>query len=595
MTEYDLIHAFEKIENDLIDSMIRNFKHHRAEETKEGYNWTQWQVEQLKAFEVYKTKNKEIFDPQFSTINDRIAEMLRQTKNNAAYSQERKILNAVKNGFQPNRASAQSSAEFFKIDERKLNALVKSTTDDLKKAEYAVLRMANDKYRKAIFNAQVFANSGAATYEKAVDSAVKDMLAAGLNCVQYKNGARHTLPDYADMAIRTANKRAYLRGEGEKAQEWGISTVIINRRNGACGKCADFVGMVFIDDVYAGGKKTDEGGKYPLLSEAISAGLFHPRCKDSSSLYIEGISTPPDKEVLPKEAQEELSEIERLEQRINYGNRKQKMYSRLAKYALDSDNKTAYTAKAERWKKYTDYWTGKYEKRLENAATGGIIREKEIKSVSYAKDISKAKKYFNDKYNVIIDTSVDNLDYESVNEALQGIEEVLIEFPKAINSLKGIGVSTDYGIMNASYDGIISFNSSCFTERKKAIFACSSPSHYHPTGNNIISTGAHETGHILEKALIDKSLGGEQPVGSLFWKSGEQAKEIVKQACKNAKKTQQGKKKRNVDLIREISGYADKGGNSECLAEAVADYVLNKNKAAPLSKEIWKILKLELN
>lgn len=43
----------------------------------------------------------------------------------------------------------------------------------------------------------------------------------------------------------------------------------------------------------------------------------------------------------------------------------------------------------------------------------------------------------------------------------------------------------------------------------------------------------------------------------------------------------------------EISGYA-KTNDSECLAEAVADYILNKDKAAPLSKEIWKILKKEL-
>ena len=42
----------------------------------------------------------------------------------------------------------------------------------------------------------------------------------GLNCVEYKNGARHTLADYAEMAFRTASKRAYLQG-GEKRQEWG--------------------------------------------------------------------------------------------------------------------------------------------------------------------------------------------------------------------------------------------------------------------------------------------------------------------------------------------------------------------------------------
>ena len=231
-------------------------------------------MEQLKSFEEYKAKNRKVFGSQFSSLNTRVAEMLRKTKSDAEHAQEQKILNAIQKGYKPKRTSAQSRAEFFKMNERKMNALVKSTTGDLAKAEHAVLRMSNDKYRKAIFDAQVYMDSGAATYAQAVDMAVKDMLSAGLQCVEYKNGARHTLSDYAEMAIRTANKRAYLRGEGEKAQEWGISTVIINRRHGACGRCADFVGMVFIDDVYAGGKKTD--GDYPLLSDAIKAGLFHP-------------------------------------------------------------------------------------------------------------------------------------------------------------------------------------------------------------------------------------------------------------------------------------------------------------------------------
>ena len=49
------------------------------------------------------------------------------------------------------------------------------------------------------------------------------MLAAGLKCVTYANGSMHTLSDYAEMAIRTAAKRAYLQGTGEKRQEWGIA------------------------------------------------------------------------------------------------------------------------------------------------------------------------------------------------------------------------------------------------------------------------------------------------------------------------------------------------------------------------------------
>lgn len=36
MPDYDISEAFARIENELISSMFRNFKRHRAEETKEA-------------------------------------------------------------------------------------------------------------------------------------------------------------------------------------------------------------------------------------------------------------------------------------------------------------------------------------------------------------------------------------------------------------------------------------------------------------------------------------------------------------------------------------------------------------------------------
>ena len=57
-SDYDLSAAFKAIEDELTASMIRNLKRHRAEETKEGYEWSMWQVEQLKALEKYKKENQ---------------------------------------------------------------------------------------------------------------------------------------------------------------------------------------------------------------------------------------------------------------------------------------------------------------------------------------------------------------------------------------------------------------------------------------------------------------------------------------------------------------------------------------------------------
>lgn len=346
MSDYNIKEAFERIENELIDSMMRNFSRHRAEETKEGYNWTQWQAEQLKSLEEYRKHNAKKFGKRFKTINGKVEEMIRTAKADGNASQEAEILEAVKDGFKaPKKPSAHSTAEFFKVNDRKLDALIKSTTDDLKRAETAVLRMSNDKYRKAIFNAQVAMNTGAVTYEKAVDMACKDMLNAGLNCVEYKNGARHTLSDYADMAVKTANKRAYLRGEGEKRAEWGVSLVVVNSRQGGCPDCAKYIGKVFIDDVYSNGKKSD--GNYPLLSTAIKNGLFHPRCKDSTSTFypeLDDLDAP-----LSEDEIKELDRQRGIEEKQQYAQRQAERFDRRAEYSLDGDNKRIAQTRADEW------------------------------------------------------------------------------------------------------------------------------------------------------------------------------------------------------------------------------------------------------
>lgn len=356
--EYDLAEAFQRIENELMASMIRNMDRHRAEEKEEGYNWSMWQTEQLKALEKYKRNNQRKYRKQFKNINNQIEELIRQARQTGNMQQEIRILQAIKKGWKvhgKNNTPAKQSmtAEFFKLNNRKLEALIKATRKDMEKAETAVLRKANDDYRKAIFNAQVYANTGSGTYEKAVDMATKDMLSRGLNCVMYANGARHTLSDYADMAIRTASKRAYLQGEGEKRQEWGVTTVIMAKRGNPCPKCLPFVGKVLIDDVWSGGRSDgvdpETGKRYPLMSYAISKGLYHPRCKDSHTTYFPGISTADD-----TWTEDELKKVglqAKQEARQQYAQRQAEKYDRLAKYSLDTENKRKYSLKAGEWKR----------------------------------------------------------------------------------------------------------------------------------------------------------------------------------------------------------------------------------------------------
>ena len=342
MDDYDIQEAFADVEEELIGSMMRNFRRHTAEETKEGYEWDMWQVKQLEALETYKRRNKKHFTKRFEYINQQIEKAIKKANMNGMTAQESKLLKAIKDGINLEIAAPELVGEFFRINDRKLDALIGSTIQDMKKAETAVLRMMNDQYRKIIFSAQTYANT-VGTYEKAVDMATKDFLTAGINCIQYANGARHTIKDYADMALRTANKRAYLQGEGTMRQKWGIATVIMAKRGNPCPKCLPFVGKVLIDDVWSGGTKED--GPYPLMSTAIAAGLYHPRCKDSHTTYFPGISTADD--TWTEEELEKVEKTNKQEAKEQYAKRQEEKYERLCNYSLDENNKQLYKQKRD--------------------------------------------------------------------------------------------------------------------------------------------------------------------------------------------------------------------------------------------------------
>lgn len=545
MPDYDIVKAIKKIEDDLIASMIRNLDRHRAEENDLGINWEQWQVKQLAALEQYKKHNLKQYKGVFGDINTRIENIIRIQREAGNADQEITILQAIKEGAKLHKATgkaAEASADFFKVNDRKMDALIKATTDDMEKAEHAMLRMSNDQYRKVIFNAQVFANSGAGTYAQAVDMATKDFLRAGINCVEYKNGARHTLSDYADMAIRTASKRAYLTGEGEKRKEWGISTVIMNKRGNPCPLCLPFVGKVLIDDVWSGGSRKD--GAYPLMSSAIAAGLYHPRCKDGHTTYFPEVSEKPDDRFTRKE----ISDIEQKtaqEARQKYAVRQAEQFGRMAKYSLDEENRERYKARARSWN---------------TAATKRFLTYDEL------------EKYMNKEYNGYIDADVRELNLKQVSQTLTEFESVINDFPSAKKYFTGINTANK-GKAAFLPNGELALNSE-FYQRITA---------------RLLGTGFHEAGHLLELAVIrekNPSLYADEMYD--IYAKGKCSKEIVGKAYERI-----STKKSLNDLRADISSYSLKNC-SETLAEAVKDFYMNGYNASVLSRLIIKVLQEEL-
>jgi hypothetical protein len=155
------------------------------------------------------------------------------------------------------------------------------------------------------------------------------------------------------MALRTGNKRAYLMGEGNAHDRYGLHTVRVNKRPHACPKCVGFLGRLLIDDVYGGGSRAEATAMgIPTLSDAIGAGFLHPNCKDMYSVYIPGISRP-----AQPWTQEEISDIVgeyNQEQEIRHAEDMRDTYQRMAKYSLDPENQATYQQRADNWQARVD-------------------------------------------------------------------------------------------------------------------------------------------------------------------------------------------------------------------------------------------------
>lgn len=265
--DYDINGAFRVIEQELVSSMKRNWNKHNMDEKEEGFTWSRWQAEYLRGFEEFKAENKNKFKDDFKEIN--------------------------KNFF--DQITLQHETNFFGVNRRRMEALIKSSTHDLKKAEHAMLRRCNDQYRKTMFNAQAYMNSGAGTLKQAIDMANKDFLKSGINCVRYKDGKTFNIASYAEMSLRTATTRATLLADGNFRNEMGVHTVKVSSY-GACSKlCQPWQGKVYVDDVYSGGTAEEaERLKLPLLSTAIKGHLFHPNCRHHLSTYYPGTQNDDD-------------------------------------------------------------------------------------------------------------------------------------------------------------------------------------------------------------------------------------------------------------------------------------------------------------
>ncbi len=407
MNDYNIKKLYEEMEIELIASMQRNYARHLNEENTIGFEYSQWQSEKLKELKRYQRQNKSIIGDYTKGLSKKISEHMQKELKQGAIDSIKKYNRLFPNDKKNIKKILNKS--FFKINDRKVNNLIKAVNNDLKTANTAVLRMANDQYRQVIHKSAFFVANGVFTEKQAanmatkeltgvqktklaIDEASKDFLSRGFNCIEYKDGRRVNIASYSQMAVRTASLRAQLMGEGDFRKSIGRVLVRSTSHGGACPICQKWESKIFIDDVYSGGTKKD--GKYMLLSEAMKQGFLHPNCRHGLTTYypeLEGISYDKD---------EDYELLEENQSQYNYYDRQEKKFNRLRTGSIDYNNRKEYRQKALACEMQKDILVVEQEMPYEDV-TNKIIK-KATPNDNVIPEISKYLK-FNSK-NALFDT-----------------------------------------------------------------------------------------------------------------------------------------------------------------------------------------------
>lgn len=335
---YDVNAVFAELEQELVKSFKRNM-------SKYVNTSDMWQAIKMKDLEIYRREvAKEI-----SSATKKAKKLSKLVLKDEFLKGADKV-DAFMKQFNLS-VKTSSSGDFFRMNRRKMNTLLESVYGDLDNASHAVFRKMDDVYRQTLFKASIAKNSGVYTPEQAIDMATNDFLSQGINCIRYANGNLVNIASYSEMVVRTSGKRANMMAEGARNQEWGVHTIQITQHGSTCELCSPWQGKVLIDDVYSGGTRDD--GDYPLLSEAMEAGLFHPNCRHGYGTFFEGISETPE-----LYNQSEVEAKYGKEQQQRYNERKIREWKRKANGSFDENNKRKAEAKVK-------YWQGRQRQLME--------------------------------------------------------------------------------------------------------------------------------------------------------------------------------------------------------------------------------------
>lgn len=165
--------------------------------------------------------------------------------------------------------------------------MMAETTYAVVSSHAAILRTVDDQYRQIVRTSSAQVLLGTQTRRDATQAALDRFASRGISGFVDKAGRRWGMPEYAEMATRTATQRATVDAHTTKLRQAGHDLVQVSDSPRECDLCRPWEGKV----LSIGGLQhlgVDVAG---TVGQARAAGLMHSNCTHRLQTYFPGVST----------------------------------------------------------------------------------------------------------------------------------------------------------------------------------------------------------------------------------------------------------------------------------------------------------------
>lgn len=168
--------------------------------------------------------------------------------------------------------------------------IARAAIDPLGGMRYQIRRAIPDIFDKVTQAAAAEVLTGTSTRRDASARMLARLTKDGIKGFVDRSGREWEMGAYAEMATRSATMNAALQGHTDRLVSYGVDTIMVSDAPEECRVCRPWEGRVLSLSGSTSGRLSDGVTIAGTLAEARSAGLYHPGCRHSHSIYIPGVT-----------------------------------------------------------------------------------------------------------------------------------------------------------------------------------------------------------------------------------------------------------------------------------------------------------------